>query len=62
MKPQLLPHEGIPMTKEYEEMMQRCLPNAPRALIIDAWKHNATPIEVMRHLDRISNKPTGETK
>ena len=51
-----LTNQDTPMPTEYAEMMRHYLPNAPKALIKDAWKHNATPLEVMRHFDRIETK------
>jgi hypothetical protein len=45
------PHAGVPMSKEYEEMMRHYFPTIPKALISDAWKHHATPVEVRAHLD-----------
>lgn len=53
MKTRHLTNQDTPMPAEYERMMRHYLPNAPKALIVDAWKHNATPAEVMAHLDRI---------
>lgn len=41
---------------EYAEMMRHYIPNATNALIKDAWKHNATPLEVMRHFERVEAK------
>ncbi len=51
-----LTNQDVPMPAEYEEDMRHYLPDAPRALIVDAWKHNATPLEVMRHLDKLREK------
>lgn len=49
------PNKNVPMPKEYEEMMRHYLPtNTPKAVIVDAWKHAATPTEVIAHLKRIS--------
>ena len=48
-----LTNANTPMPPDYEEMMRHYLPDAPKALIVEAWKHNATPIEVTRHIDRI---------
>ena len=49
------PNKNVPMPKEYEEMMRHYLPtNTPKAVIVDAWKHAATPAEVIANLDRIS--------
>ena len=47
---------NTPMPQDYEEMMRHYLPDAPKALIVEAWKHNATPLEVLRHFDRIETK------
>ena len=54
MKTRHLTNQYAPMPKDYEEMMSHYLPDVPKALIVDAWKHNATPLEVIRHLDRTS--------
>ena len=48
-----LTNQNVPMPAEYAEMMRHYIPDAPDALIKDAWKHNATPLEVIRHLERI---------
>lgn len=39
--------------KDYIEMMRYYIPGMPIQAIRDAWKHKATPLEVMRHLERI---------
>lgn len=49
-----LTNQNVPMPPEYEEMMRHYLPDVPKALIVDAWKHNATPSEVKAHLERVS--------
>ena len=55
MKTQHLANQDVPMPIGYEEMMRHYLPaNTTKALIVDAWKHNATPAEVLAHLERIS--------
>lgn len=54
MKTRHLTNQDVPMPKDYEDMMRHYLPDAPKALIVDAWKHNATPLEVMRHCERVS--------
>ena len=54
MKTRHLTNQDVPMPQEYAEMMRHYLPDVPKALIVDAWKHNATPLEVMRHCERIS--------
>ena len=51
-----LTNANTPMPPDYEEMMRHYLPDVSKALIVDAWKHNATPLEVMRHIDRIEAK------
>ena len=51
-----LTNANTPMPQDYEEMMRHYLPDAPKALIVEAWKHNATPLEVLRHFDRIEAK------
>ena len=46
------PNAGTRTPHEYIEMMRHYLPpEIPLALITDAWKHNATPMEVIRYLD-----------
>ena len=64
MRTRHLTNQDVPMPQEYEEMMRHYLPDAPKALIVDAWKHNATPLEVMRHFERVeaANGITGEDK
>ena len=55
MKTRHLANKDVPMPIGYEEMMRHYLPaNTTKALIVDAWKHNATPAEVLAHLERIS--------
>jgi hypothetical protein len=44
----------LPVPQEYIDDMRHYLPALPIQSIRDAWKHNATPLEVMRHLDRIA--------
>lgn len=51
-----LTNQDVPMPQEYEEMMRHYIPDATAALIKDAWKHNATPLEVMRHIERMEGK------
>ena len=51
-----LTNHDAPMPADYAEMMRHYLPDAPKALIVEAWKHNATPLEVMRHIDCIEAK------
>ena len=42
MKTRHLTNQDVPMPIEYEEMMRHYLPaNTPKAVIVDAWKHNA---------------------
>ena len=53
---QHLTNQDEPMPKEYAEMMRHYIPDATDALIKDAWKHNATPLEVMRHIERMEGK------
>lgn len=50
------PNADVPMPDEYAEMMRHYIPGIPLAAIRDAWKHNATPLEVMRHLERTGSK------
>ena len=40
-------------------MMRHYLPDVPKALILDAWKHHATPLEVLRDIERINLKTMG---
>ena len=55
MKTRHLTNQDVPMPIEYEEMMRHYLPaNTPKAVIVDAWKHNATPSEVLAHCKRVS--------
>ena len=56
MRTRHLTNQDIPMPAEYAEMMRHYIPNATNALIKDAWKHNATPLEVMRHFERVEAK------
>jgi len=42
--------------EEYTEMMLSYIPDANMPLIKDAWKHNATAMEVKLYLDRIKVK------
>ena len=58
MRTSHLTNQDIPMPAEYAEMMRHYIQNATNALIKDAWKHNATPLEVMRHLDKLREKNT----
>jgi hypothetical protein len=51
-----LTNQDVPMPAQYAEMMRHYLPDATAALIKDAWKHNATPAEVMAHIERIEEK------
>ena len=51
-----LTNVNTPMPPDYEDMMRHYLPDVSKALIVDAWEHNATPLEVMRHIDRIEAK------
>ena len=46
------PHKGIPVPPEYIEMMRHYIPKLPMPAIRQAWLHNATPLEVMRTMDR----------
>jgi hypothetical protein len=54
MKTRHLTNQDVPMPQEYLEMMRHYLPNVPKALIVDAWKHNATALELMLYVE--SNK------
>ena len=54
-----LTNQYIPMPKEYAEMMRHYLPDVPKALILDAWKHHATPLEVLRNIERTNLKAMG---
>lgn len=56
MKTRHLTNQDVPMPKDYEDMMRHYLLDVPKALIVDAWKHNATPLEVMRDMERTSAK------
>lgn len=56
MKTRHLTNQDVPMPKDYEEMMRHYVPNSPKALIVEAWKHNATPLEVMRSMGATNNK------
>lgn len=56
MKTRHLTNADVPMPAEYAETMRHYIPNASDALIKDAWAHNATPLEVMRHFERIEAK------
>jgi hypothetical protein len=47
-----LPNRGIPVPRDYIDGLRHYLPNLPLAAIKDAWLHNATPAEVMAHLER----------
>ena len=51
-----LTNQDVPMPDEYAEMMRHYLPDVTKALILDAWKHNATPLEVMRFINRVEEK------
>ncbi len=55
-----LTNADVPMPDEYAEMMRHYIPDATDALIKDAWRHNATPLEVMRHFERVEGKIGGE--
>jgi hypothetical protein len=62
MKTRHLTNQDVPMPTEYEEMMRQYLPaDTPKTFIVDAWKHNATPTEVMRHLERIEGQARSKT-
>ena len=62
MKTRHLTNQDVPMPAEYEEMMRHYLPaETPKAAIVDAWKHNATPTEVMRHFERIESQARSRT-
>ena len=62
MKTRHLTNQDVPMPPEYEEMMRHYLPtDTPKAVIVDAWKHNATPTEVMRHFGRIEGQARSKT-
>ena len=62
MKTRHLTNQDVPMPPEYEEMMRHYLPaDTPKAVIVDAWKHNATPLEVIRHLERIEGQARSRT-
>lgn len=64
MRTRHLTNQDVPMPTEYAEMMRHYIPDANDALIKDAWKHNATPLEVMRHFERVeaAHGITGEKK
>ena len=47
-----LPNRGIPVPQDYIDDMRHYLPSLPLAAIKDAWLHNATPAEVIAHLER----------
>ena len=47
-----LPHKGVPVPQDYIDDMRHYMPNLPLPAIKDAWLHNATPAEVMAHLER----------
>lgn len=49
-------NQDVPMPAEYAEMMRHYIPSITTATIKDAWAHNATPLEVMRHFERIEGK------
>lgn len=51
MKTRHLTNQDTPMPKDYEENMRHYLPGVPKALIVDAGKHNATALEVMRYTE-----------
>ena len=48
-----LPNKGIPVPQDYIDDMRHYLPDLPLPAIKDAWLHNATPAEVMAHMERI---------
>lgn len=50
------PNAASPIPDDYVEMMRHYIPKMPMAAIRDAWKNNATPLEVMRHFERIEGK------
>lgn len=51
-----LPHKGVPVPQDYIDDMRHYMPNLPLPAIKDAWLHNATPFEVMAHLDRLEGQ------
>lgn len=53
-------NHGIPMPKDYAETMRHYIPNIPLAAIRDAWLHNATPLEVLRHMTKGQHAPAPE--
>ena len=55
MKTRHLTNQDVPMPPEYEEMMRHYMPDLPMALIVDAWKHNATPSELKAYLERFAD-------
>jgi len=50
------PNRSMPMPQEYVDDMRHYIPGLPMAAIKDAWLHNATPSEVMAHLDRLKGQ------
>jgi hypothetical protein len=55
------PNAKVPMPDEYVEMMQNYMPSLTLAAIKDAWRCNATPLEVIRHYERIETTAHGIT-
>ena len=49
-------HAGVPMPKDYVEMMRHYFPNLPLPAIRDAWLHHATPKEVALSMERAKGK------
>lgn len=45
------PHAHTPTPAEYADMMRHYIPRLPLPAIREAWKHHATPSEVMRAMN-----------